>query len=73
MPVEKDFRTTAEFRKAMRDYFASKAMPQAWAALLHELGDATHLEGTSVYEVVYEVVSEASYEMADAMLKAREA
>lgn len=52
----------------IRDYFAAKAMQAAIGfyeknAVLHEIGRGTH----------HNSVANASYEIADAMLKAREA
>jgi hypothetical protein len=59
MPTEKDFRFPAEFRKALRDYFAAKALQGLLAA--------PDVEGEPA------IFARGAYMHADAMLKAREA
>lgn len=51
---------------SIRDYFAGQAFP----ALLNELY-ATSIRTGKQFENVYAVAAGASYEMADAMIKAR--
>ena len=47
----------------LRDYFAAKAMPLAWKI---------YDEGYSMNDVSSENIAKVSYQLADAMLKARE-
>ena len=59
-----DSRGSAEFAgMTLRDYFAAKAMQSVMTDSMN------HNDGGAVY---YTEVAEISYEMADAMLKARE-
>ena len=56
----------------LRDYLAAKAMPVALKTLMHDYtrdNDDWYWE----HEIDNKMLSELSYEMADAMLKAREA
>lgn len=61
-----------EHGMTLRDYFAAKAMPVALKTLMHDYtrdDDDWFWE----HEIDNMMLAELSYEMADAMLKAREA
>lgn len=54
----------------LRDYFAAKALPQAWAA---ELADLQHFNADVTDRYVSEInVARIAYRIADAMLAARQ-
>jgi hypothetical protein len=53
----------------LRDYFAAKALPAAWAA---EIAEMAHFnEGITDRDVSERLVAMRAYRIADAMLKAR--
>jgi hypothetical protein len=56
----------------MRDYFAGQAMPSALKILMHDYSRDMD-DWFWNYKVDNEMLAEAAYQIADAMLKAREA
>lgn len=61
--------TSEHFGMDLRDYFAAKAWPQAWAS---ELADLRHFNDDVTDRHVSEAqVARRAYAMADAMLRAR--
>ena len=56
----------------LRDYFAAKALPYLMKDIKEDLDMDGAWEGWDVSEVAIEMMAESSYEIADAMMKARQ-
>jgi hypothetical protein len=72
-PTEHPIAGTMDFKADgmdLRDYFAAKAMPLITKAYTDSWIEDGDFEGYSEIEEI--CIAEASYEMADAMMKARE-